>query len=398
MVDAAELGRRVREERRRAGISERALAVLADKMPQARLHRIETGQRRSVSLDDAHTLARALGVSLSSLLAESPVRGRVLSAARAPEADRAEADTALLRAVDLIELEERLTRLDVPGGQQTKAQPLPLSVGSPTRQGRALAESVRHQWDLHAAPIGDLAELVEDRTGADVAIVELPRAVSGLCVRETTSGVAVLLVNVTHSMERQRFSLAHELGHLLAGDATRVDTDATSTTSAAESRAHAFARNLLMPSDDIRAWLDTYNPDAAHDGAVLDQASLANLAWHYGVSPDALLVQLKELNVLTTAQARALKGFSARQLAMKYGWFTDWRARSRAAEAARPPRRLWVRAIEAYRQGQLGISALARLSDDEPATLATILAEEGITPRRPEAVPVDIEALLSRAR
>lgn len=107
--------------------------------------------------------------------------------------------------------------------------------------------------------VHDLAEALD----LDVALERLDGSVSGMLVR-SPSGAAVIVVNDRHPAVRQRFTVAHELGHFLLhkGRPVIVDhltrahvnmRDETSSlaTSREEIQANQFAAGLLMPA----AWV-----------------------------------------------------------------------------------------------------------------------------------------------
>jgi Zn-dependent peptidase ImmA (M78 family) len=388
VATAAQVGARVRAERERMGLSQRALGRRAN-LPQARIHRIETDSSRSIDLVDLSKLAAGLGMTMSSLIEDSPVRDRVLAAARAGD-DSAVAD-ALRVACDLIELEERLSGLGVDDQQQLRLPKLVPS-GDPRNDGRQLAQAVRSQWGLPDAPLGDLVELVEELTGADVAVRELPSDVSGLTVTEQTVGIAVVLVNAKNSPERQRFTLAHELAHLLTGD-SQIDTISTPESSDAERYANSFAGHLLMPENGVKAWLT-----AAGSPPAATERTAATLARVFGVSLEVALIQLSTFGLITSADKQALQGRSMRALGLRYGWLRAWEAEVIAASTPRPPSRLWQRALLAYQRGLLGVGVLSRLTSVDSSELQASLDEAGIEIEPPTSVTVDIDALLARAK
>ena len=77
--------------------------------------------------------------------------------------------------------------------------------------------SVRGDWDLGGGPIPDMTELLEER-GIKVLKLPLPRTVDGLtCHVRRVDGddVPAVVCSNVKSIERQRFTIAHELGHMV---------------------------------------------------------------------------------------------------------------------------------------------------------------------------------------
>lgn len=146
-------------------------------------------------------------------------------------------------------------------------------------------------------PVEEIARL----RGADLRYVPYKGDISGLLSRE--HGRVIIGINGSHSKRRQRFTIAHELGHLeLHRDKElhidrgfpvfRRDSRSSTATDPAEMEANAFAAELLMPSAMIRN-------DLA--GAVLDfedDGVLRRLADKYEVSLQAMIIRLTRLGVI----------------------------------------------------------------------------------------------------
>ncbi|MDX6438991.1 MAG: hypothetical protein QOF45_1574 [Gaiellaceae bacterium] len=104
----------------------------------------------------------------------------------------------------------------------------------------------------------------------------------------------VISTNSGQSRGRQRFTLAHELGHLILGHHADYHLDLTSSVSAGdppgydwkhERAANTFAANVLMPAGLIRQ-------DWAEEGATAPR-----LAKRYGVSQEAIGIRLASLGL-----------------------------------------------------------------------------------------------------
>jgi Zn-dependent peptidase ImmA (M78 family) len=134
--------------------------------------------------------------------------------------------------------------------------------------------------------------------GAEVRPLSLEADVSGILYRD--GGRKVIVVNAAHSQERQRFTVGHEIGHLMLhrGDPVHVDEGfrinlrdprAATAEDVEEIEANAFAANLLMPADWLKADLGGETLD------VQDEAEVSRLAMRYGVSPQAMIFRLTSL-------------------------------------------------------------------------------------------------------
>ena len=91
----------------------------------------------------------------------------------------------------------------------------------------------------------------------------------------------MLWVNGTHAAVRQRFTLAHELGHLRCGHDARVAVDTFETLAGTDDglarvQANAFAAELLAPAAGVRAMVDG---EPTLDDVVL-------IAARFGISDD----------------------------------------------------------------------------------------------------------------
>jgi Zn-dependent peptidase ImmA (M78 family) len=137
--------------------------------------------------------------------------------------------------------------------------------------------------------------------GVTVRTESLEPFVSGLLlVREDE---AVIGVNAEHHLNRRRFTIAHELGHFLLHldrsafflDASPVFFRQETTMSKdhdQEREANAFAAELLMPERAVQTLMATDPID------VFDDAAVKQMANCFGVSTQALIIRLTELDLV----------------------------------------------------------------------------------------------------
>lgn len=133
----------------------------------------------------------------------------------------------------------------------------------------------------------------------------LEDTVSGMLVIKNT--YAIIGVNENHHPNRQRFTIAHELGHfLLHRDEAHVFVDAKPVffrdeRSAAgrqqqEIQANRFAAELLMPESVLQARIANQPLNPFLDP--FDDLTVQRLAAEFGVSIQALTIRLTRLGLI----------------------------------------------------------------------------------------------------
>lgn len=191
--------------------------------------------------------------------------------------------------VAVLERHVELPVLDLPAAHPAAEDEDP---GAPAAAARAL----RTAWGLGDAPIAHVL-----RTGEHhgVVVAYLPPQSASVDAYSLGTGTRplVLLNPAKHDHHRQRFDVAHELGHLV------LHADAEPGTRRAEEQANRFAAELLMPADAIRHELP----------ARADWRALAELRERWGTSMAALLYRARSLGVLgETAYRNATRTMAAR--------------------------------------------------------------------------------------
>lgn len=220
------------------------------------------------------------------------------------------------------------------------------------QRARDLAEQFRAQHDLGDGPIKDMFELVHACAGVDVLSIGAAEAEHGLSMIDPGTGRVVVAVATTPHPMRQRSSIAHELGHILAGDLERDDPLVPGERSPAEISADAFARHLLLPLAGARRRVAVAG---AVDGPV-SLAHLSELVQEFEVSPAIAAIQLKVLGLIDADRcaewtSQSSSGLSARRLAARFGWLNQYRSLAEDSSRPRAPQALMIRAVEGYQRG-----------------------------------------------
>jgi Zn-dependent peptidase ImmA (M78 family) len=135
---------------------------------------------------------------------------------------------------------------------------------------------------------------------------ELDDDVSGALVPPSEGGDWVILVNKTHTVNRKRFTIAHELGHLLLHQYTSPHADrrlmlrdarSSEGSTFEEIEANQFAAELLMPREfvlkEAKGVSVEYEMDADSEEK-LDELVNA-MAGRFKVSSHAMRIRLASL-------------------------------------------------------------------------------------------------------
>lgn len=170
------------------------------------------------------------------------------------------------------------------------------------------ARMTRSQWQMPSGPARSLVRWIES-AGSVVVMSDLGnQRVDGLS--QWTADHPVLVVNSANPTDRVRWTLAHEVGHLVL--------HREYTTDDMEGEADAFAAEFLMPELLIR-------PELAN----LTLGKAVDLKRQWGVSVAALIQRAHQLGVLSDGRRVSLfKQLSAR----------GWRVREPASDEIAPER------------------------------------------------------------
>lgn len=151
-----------------------------------------------------------------------------------------------------------------------------------------VARAVRAFWNLPEGPVKDLTTLIES---AGIVVINCDFGTKAMDATSLRLADMPPMIFVSRDLpnDRWRFTLAHELGHLVMHDVPREQM---------EEEADQFASELLMPEKDLRAQFARF--------AKIRLQDLANLKPYWKVSIAALLMRAGTLGYLSTAQKKGL--------------------------------------------------------------------------------------------
>ena len=162
------------------------------------------------------------------------------------------------------------------------------------------AQEIREKWNLGDGPVPHLIELLEDK-GFKVFEVADFEHFDGLSGFVADMDIPVVAVFKGDDLARKRFTVAHELGHLLL-DFSEVEAKST------EKLCHAFAGALLLPANVMREELGGQRKK-------ITEWELKKLKGIFGISIQAIMARALRLGIISE---KMYKSFCIR--ASKLGW------------------------------------------------------------------------------
>ena len=288
-----ELGRRIAEARRVAGLSQDQLGQPLG-LDRSAISRIESGGR-TVDTLELSRLAATLERPVEWFV--GPRSATVVSRKVArEERDTTRGDLALEDLVADVGLLLELGFLEGVAGRRPAREGPFRGIADAERLAREAREVAGHE----GGPVVDVIGLAE-RLGLLVFVLDVKGAgFDGSFVALPEVGVALVPGDLRSG--KRRFTIAHELGHHLLEDEYDVFVDDTGGRQRRESLVDALAAGLLMPGDNVRhrhGELIACGLDAR--GAAL------HLGCEYGVSWTALCGRLISLGLVNRAWHKRLK-------------------------------------------------------------------------------------------
>lgn len=322
------IGPRLRLARAAAGLSLRDLSARIGQRVTAqaigKYERNETMPGSGVLI----ALADALDVSVDYLVGDQELVLEAVEFRRkkiTSKREEAQVEAKILHMLERYLIVEEV--LALPSVEWDKPREAPYPVISDASEADHAAQSLRIHWGLGLDPIQNLVELLEEK-GVKILAVPLTN-IDGLTARVrrmNKAAVPVIVVNSKDWGERQRFTIAHELGHMMLEVAPEVDD---------EKAAHRFAGAFLMPAEALWAEIGRHR-------RAIGWEELFDLKLLFGVSVQALTYRCKDLGIFSDALFRKLFNDFAR-----LGWRSPPYEEPRALQGEKPRRfeRLCFRAL-----------------------------------------------------
>jgi Zn-dependent peptidase ImmA (M78 family) len=149
-------------------------------------------------------------------------------------------------------------------------------------QIEAVARQLRESWDLGVDPIPVLTDMLEERGIKVFQSQAINNRFDGMAA--TVDGIPVIVVGRGWPGDRQRFTLAHELGHLVLKGRLAPDVEE-------EAAANRFAGAFLALAEEVRKEL-------GEKRVWLEPRELEVLKKTYGLSMQGWMHRAKDLGIL----------------------------------------------------------------------------------------------------
>ena len=150
------------------------------------------------------------------------------------------------------------------------------------------ALAVREAWGLGLEPVLDLIEVLEGQ-GLKVLLSEHATAAKFDGLAAQANGHTVILVGAGQPGDRQRFTMAHKLGHLIMEN--RLDPEVFEGDNDEEKACHRFAGAFLAPAEQVIAAL-------GKSRSRIELQELYLLKQQWGLSMGALSFRARDLGII----------------------------------------------------------------------------------------------------
>jgi len=314
------VGYRIKTARTAAGLSQRELARRVG-VSNTAVHKYEKGKDMPGS-DVLLRISKALGVRMDYFFRPSTALHVTVPNYRKKKSLSKKAEAALIAkvqdwlgryvAVETLFPKEAERGFDFPDGFPHKV--------SSYEDIETVVVMLREAWDIGLDPLGNMAELLEEK-GIKVGIVEGDDRFDALLL--SANGAPVIAVREGIPGDRERFSIAHELGHLVM-EVEGLDE---------ERAANRFASAFLVPRTVAYRELGLKR-------SRLDLRELLLLKYKYGMSMAAWIFRARDLEIISEGVARGL--FSAMK---KLDWWGKEPGEQIPQEFPRRMERLVARAV-----------------------------------------------------
>lgn len=286
LPDKSVFGTRLMLARKMSGFSLQDLAdALENKITKQALSKYEMGEMYPSS-DILIELSRVLKVKTDYFIRKGVLELGEISFRKKKELSKKTEEAVIEKARDYVE--RYLEIEDILGQEQLFNNPLKDFVVKDKKDAEDAANKLREEWELGIDPLPSLVEMLELR-GIKVHLISDEEAIDGFATI-TSTGIPLVVVNTKDkSIERIRFTIIHELAHVLL----KFDEVIKSNTKLVEVLCHCFSSCFLVPRRMLIKLIGGENR------TYIAIKELVAIKEYYGISIRAIIHRLHELNVIS---------------------------------------------------------------------------------------------------
>jgi Zn-dependent peptidase ImmA (M78 family) len=268
-------------------LSEKMKTVAGEKaVSRQAIHQFEQGKSKPEA-DTMLALAKTLGVDLNYFYRETAISLDKIEYRKKTKLTKTEEVSVQEKAKDVLERYFELE--DLMNAPLIFKNPLEASKCHISNKDdiEIVAEALREKWDLGTRPIQNVLELLENE---GIKVVEISTSDGFQGFYADANNHTVVVLNQNDDNVRKRFTALHELGHTILTFEDGFDV---------EKGCHSFAGAMLLPKKQV---IQAFSEKRKK----ISLAELIQLKINYGISIQAILARLKNLEIINDS---VYKGF-----------------------------------------------------------------------------------------
>jgi Zn-dependent peptidase ImmA (M78 family)/transcriptional regulator with XRE-family HTH domain len=284
------IGLRLKRARAMAGFSMQSLADATDNIVSKQaIGKYEKGDVKNINSSILLALANALDVKIDYFFKEPAVGLSNISFrknAGLPKKDQESIKNRVLSFVEKYLEIERILNSEI-----TFESPFQQYEINCPDDVISAAKQLRQSWGLGDAPVSNLMELLENK-GIKIYEIKFRKNLKfeGLSALIDPGDIPVIAININRDLVRKRFTIAHELGHILLDFKDHEDKEE-------EKLCHLFASEFLLPKKNLVAELG----DNRKKFSMLELKKLKGI---YGISIAAILHRANKIDIISDNRYR----------------------------------------------------------------------------------------------
>jgi Zn-dependent peptidase ImmA (M78 family) len=145
------------------------------------------------------------------------------------------------------------------------------------------SQELRRNWEIGMNPVLNLIEMLEDK-GVKIVEIDADQSFDGLAT--WVENFPVIVVNKNIDLVRKRFTVVHELAHLLLSFSENLNEKSI------EKLCHNFAGAFLLPEVSLKNYLGVKR---SH----ISIQELIDIKEYFGISIQAIVYRLFNLNIIS---------------------------------------------------------------------------------------------------